>query len=360
MKWFRGLIVAAFCVFGASVCNAASAPIAKSHGITASVAATDVELFQIKNAKVLHSDEEVRQAWWQSVVQQSVVAGVSFQGIGDVSGSAAFMWGSCARAYSLALASTSTSLCDLVQGPSGASPGTAVGTLRGSASGFVDLTAYFAGSVTPAAACALITGGCAVAKLYDQIGGTGGWSNATSSQQPLLAFNAQNGLPGWTCVAANNSFLATTGITQPLPFTYVAVAKRTANFTTAQAIMGWGGGASNAVLEFTTSANTAGVSAAGTVFVTLGSVADSSFHAMQGYTDAANTASLLSVDGVDSSTAATGIDTPSSSPARVCRYSGGSSLDGVMMEAGVWTSAFDGAHRTSINSNMHGANGYNF
>jgi len=54
-----------------------------------------------------------------------------YQGPGDVITSGWLYWGSCAYVFKASLASTSTSMCDLEQGPSGASPGTAVGTLRG-------------------------------------------------------------------------------------------------------------------------------------------------------------------------------------------------------------------------------------
>jgi hypothetical protein len=52
----------------------------------------------------------------------------SYQGPGDIV-SGALIWGSCSRVYSLALASTSASLCDLVDTSVGS---TAVCTLRGS------------------------------------------------------------------------------------------------------------------------------------------------------------------------------------------------------------------------------------
>src|ERR1700688_359277 len=86
-------------------------------------------------------------------------------------------------------------MCDLVQGSSGASPGTAVGTLRATTAGTVDLSAYFAGSVTPAAACAAITGGCVVSNQYDQSGSSHPLAVAVVADMPALVFSGLNGLP---------------------------------------------------------------------------------------------------------------------------------------------------------------------
>lgn len=104
----------------------------------------------------------------------------TYQGPGDVV-SGATAWGSCARVYNASLASTSTSLCDLVASTGGA----AVCTLRGSSSGKVDLAASYCAGTTPSAACAAASGGsCKVSKVYDQIGATGGFVQATLANMP--------------------------------------------------------------------------------------------------------------------------------------------------------------------------------
>jgi len=289
----------------------------------------------------------------------TVHSATTYQGPGDVI-SGATAWGSCARAYNAAYANGTNPLCDLVDTSAGS---TAICTLRVKTDGFVDLTGtYCTGSADPPTACAAAAGGaCRVSKIYDQVGTTTGWVNATNSQRPVLTFSALNSLPGWTCTAAANSFLATNAvitIATP-PITYVAVGKRTANFTTLQALAGWST-APNSSLSFNTSASTAAISQNGAGFATLGSVADSSFHALQGFVDAAGTAGVLSADGTDGSSATVGNDAVSSRASRVCRFAGGNSLDGVMMEAGVWAASFDGTQRGNLNSNIHGTNGYNF
>ena len=297
------------------------------------------------------------QAWWQSVAQQSVSVAATYQGPGDIV-SGALIWGSCSRVYNVSLASTSTSLCDLVDTSVG---GTAICTLRGSSTGFVDLTgSYCTGSATPAVACAAAAGGaCRVSKVYDQIGGTSGWVNATHGQRPVFTFSAQNSLPGLTGTAAANTFLNTSStFTQAQPWTLVAVGKRTANFTTSQSLIG-SSGSLNDCLSYTTSASTAGFTSDGASTITLGSVTDSNFHAVQGVA-ATSPNGVLAVDGVET-TGNVGTGAFSANTSRIMRCAGGLSLDGVWLEGGLWPVGFDATQRGNINSNIHSStSGYNF
>jgi hypothetical protein len=283
----------------------------------------------------------------------------TYQGPGDIV-SGALIWGSCARVYNVSLASTSTSLCDLVDTSTGA---TAVCTLRGSSTGFVDLAnAYCTGSLTPAAACAAASGGaCRVSKVYDQIGGTSGWTNATNSQRPALTFSAINGLPGMTGTAAANTNLTTSStFTQSVPYSWAVVAERTANVTTKQAVIG-SSGALNVSMGFAASANTVYVDGSGSSAVNNGSsIADSAFHALQGVVNGAS--SVIAADG-NETTGNAGNTAFSANTSRIMRFAGGSSMDGVWMEGGMWPGAFTsggGGQIGNLNSNAHGANGYNF
>ncbi|SHM37335.1 hypothetical protein [Bradyrhizobium lablabi] len=281
----------------------------------------------------------------------------AYAGPGDVVGGA-FMWGSCARVYSLAKASTSTSMCDLVQGPSGASPGTAVGTLRGSATGFVDLTGYFAGSVTPATACGLITGGCTVAKVYDQIGGTAGWSNATNSQQPALVFSSLNGLPGMVGVSANITNMLGTALVAdiPVPYFYASVYKKTG--TAAESVtIGYNG--SDSSMGTGVSANTAQIKGSLSTAFTA-TAADNTFHSQIGLANGASPNSVLNIDGTETTGSTDANNIPTGAPPRILRGNGCCSIDGTVMEVGQWNANISGPNRTALNSNMHGANGYNF
>src|ERR1700721_2121518 len=166
----------------------------------------------------------------------------NYIGPGDITfnGSAANVkefW-SCARAVNNAHASTSTSLCDLVDS---AAPTTIICTLRATTSGFVDLTAYCPGSVTPAAKCAAATGGvCNVSDAHGQIGVIGDAINATASSQPVLVFSGLGGLPVMKCTAAT-CILATTGtITLPQPFVMATAYIRNPTSTATGQIVGGG------------------------------------------------------------------------------------------------------------------------
>lgn len=284
-------------------------------------------------------------------------SGAAYQGPGDIV-SGALIWGSCARVYNASLASTSTSLCDLVDTTAGS---TAVCTLRGSSTGFVDLTnTYCTGSLTPSAACAAASGGaCRVSKVYDQIGGTGGWSNGTNSQRPVLTFSAQNGLPGLTgTAAANTSLTSAATITRAQPYTNVGVAKRTSNFTTQQAVIGSSGTLNNC-LSFTSTANTGGWTNDGATTITT-TATDSSFNALQGVADTTPNA-VVSIDGSATTGNAGGTSGYSSNTSRIMRCAGGISMDGVFLEGGLWPSGFNNTQRGDMNTNIHSAIvGYNF
>ena len=280
-------------------------------------------------------------------------AAPSYQGPGDISPSTALAWGSCARVYNAALASTTTSLCDLVDSSTGT---TAICTLRGSATGFVDLTGtYCTGSQTPSAACAAATGGsCRVSKVYDQIGGTSGWLQATNANRPTLTFSALNGLPGVTSSSAASSQMATSTTFTQATFTLVSVGKRTASFSNTSDLMGF---SSTVRMGFANAANTAAVSD-GTTVLSLGSVADSSFHAVQGVM--ASGSSVISVDGSENSGSA-GTTNISGATSRLFRDGGGNELNGIGMEFGIWSGSFGSTDRSNMNSNIHSAtNGYNF
>ncbi len=265
------------------------------------------------------------------------------------------MWGSTARAYNAAYANGTNPLADLVDATTGT---VAICTLRVLTTGFVDLTGtYCLASTTPATACAAAAGGfCKVTKLYDQTGNGNHWTNATASSMPSLTFSALNSLPGMTFIVANSSLLATGNTTVSYPFSGSAVAERTGS--TAAVGVVFGGPSITYEFGFQNSANTALSSFTGSITAT---ASDSSFHALQHVNaGAAGASSFLTVDGSDTS----GTTTNSGWSAQVLRIGRGAScctLPGVVMEAGVWSNTtFSGTDRTNLNTNQHGANGYNF
>lgn len=271
----------------------------------------------------------------------------SYVGPGDVFSGAA-PWVSPARAYTSAFAASGAAIMELVD-----QDGANQITINILPTGYVDLAAIAAwvtvNSVTT----------IKIKQLYDQTGGSNHCSIGTLSLMPDLTLNAINGLPGATFTsAANKVILSATGINDTAPYAFVAVARRTSNFTTKQALMGWST-YPNGSLAFAASANTASLDANGSLPLNLSSVADGSFHAMQGIIGNSGNNGVLAVDGVET-TGATGSDAISTRILRIGRFAGGSSLDGTIMEAGFWPSDIGGGDRTALNSNMHGPNGYNF
>ena len=290
-------------------------------------------------------------------------AAATYVGPGDITfnGSAANVkefW-SCARAVNAAHASTATSLCDLVQSPSGASPGTAVGTLRATTTGFVDLSAYFAGSVTPAAACAAITGGCSVSNAYGQIGGIGNATNAANATQPLLVFSGLGGLPVMNCTAAN-CILATTGsFTQAQPFVMAAVYIRNPTATTTGQIVG--GGTSTTALDSNTTGTASRfycIATGGGAFVT---ATDVIWHGAIALFNGTTT-SFLNVDGVNSSSLSCGTGGLSAEAIRLFRGPAGvNQMDGSIAEAMIvgGTAITTSDFTNWFNNANSAANGYN-
>jgi hypothetical protein len=277
----------------------------------------------------------------------------SYQGPGDAVGGAQ-AYGSCARVYNAAAASTSTSLCDLVDS---AAPATVICTLRGTTSGFVDLTAY-CGGLTPSAKCAAATGGvCNVSQVYDQVGGNH-WVNTTAATQPVLTFSALNGLPGLTGVAANGTVLTAPALVSGVafPYVFVSVHQKTGSAASESALGVYGAGSS---IGSGPSANTVGLyGATGVGFTVAATDGPGYYHSAIGLVN--NTSSVLNVDGSETTgtTDLSGIG--SGSNLRILRGNGVGSLDGTVMEVILYAATMGSSARSALNSNIHGANGFNF
>lgn len=277
----------------------------------------------------------------------------AYQGPGDVV-TGATIWGSCARVYTGAQASTATSLCDLVAVTGGA----AVCTLRGSSTGYVDLAGTYCAGTTPAAACAAASGGsCKVTKIYDQAGATGGWIQATLASMPSLTFSGLNSLPGVDCTGGTNALLATSGnVAASQPFTWSAVYK--SNSATGGGMSGGASGGSEAALVAGNALIGLGTTGGLTVS---GSAANASYHAVQALSASGASNAIVAVDG--SETTGTYTNTLGANALRFCRSgSGGTTVDGTIMEMGLWaTTGFNSSQRPAMNTNQHSAaNGYNF
>jgi hypothetical protein len=275
----------------------------------------------------------------------------SYQGLGDIiSGFAAFY--SCGRSYNLAYANGTNPMCDLVASSGGA----AVGTLRVKTNGFVDLSAYFSGGVTPAAACAAASGGsCLISKVYDHTGNGKYQSVATTANMATLTFNALNGLP---CATSNGSVAyapPSSSFALTAPYFFTAVAERTGNFTTTQRIMQDTSGSPN--LGYRNSTNTVGVNAGSTLTAT---ASDSAFHAFIACASSASSCDGAAGDMVVDGSNNTG--TTGTNSATDFQLLDGTAMTGLMCEAAVMNgNGIIGTQITSLNANMHSSTyGWNF
>ncbi len=282
---------------------------------------------------------------------QSTAIATTYQGPGDVV-SSAYTWGSCARVYNAAAASTATKLCDLV---ANAAPTVVICTLRGTLAGFVDLTLCFDGVTVPAAICAAQAGGiCNVSQVYDQSGSGRPFTQATAGNQPKLTFNALGGLPGLTFTSAAASQINTAAVTLAQPFSYSGVMKRTSG-TTQTALIG-AQGADGASCGPYSAASQFWV---GSVTAITGVWTENAFHAVQCRMN--NDGGVVVDIDATTATGSTGSTGFVATPARMGRTSGSGSLDGIIMEAGIWPVAFNATQYGNMNTNQHGvANGYNF
>lgn len=289
-------------------------------------------------------------AYWQSRAQVSIAA-ATFQGAGDVV-SGAIAWGSCARAYNAAYANGTNPLCDLVDATTGT---VAICTLRAATTGFVDLTGnYCTGTTTPALACAAAAGGsCKISKAYDQTGTGNHFTQATAANMPALTFSALNSLPGMT-FAAGSGTLATANVTQAQPLTLSAVGSRTGANTTETALLATNG---SGTPKFgpTSIINTWNLSCPTTLNAT---ASDGSFHAAQGVCNGVSSALIVDGSATTGDAGATGY---SAQNIRIARFGAAATLTGVIMEVGIWPSAFNATQYGNVNTNQHSAaNGYNF
>jgi hypothetical protein len=252
------------------------------------------------------------------------------------------MWGSVGRVYTAAGASTSTNLADLVASSGGA----AVCTLRGSTSGFVDLTSNYCAGTTPEAACFAAAGStCSVSKLYDQTGNGNHLTQATLSKMPKIVFEATpNGMPAMACTNAAITAMTATSITQAQPMVTAFVSMRTDIITSAAyiesnsgqfSITALGGSTANQMILY------AGLEVTGTVL-------DNIFSAIQ-----------VVGNGTSSFIAANGTNNPTGNAytngvvgtLTFCSDHHPDSFTGQIVELGI----FGGAFNSTLQSNMRSA-----
>jgi hypothetical protein len=276
-------------------------------------------------------------------------AGVSYVGPGDVV-TGAHSWGSCARVYTTAQASTSTSLCDLVDS---ATPTVTLCTLRGSATGFADLTAYCPGSITPSAICAAATGGvCNIKQIYDQSGNSRHFTQTTAANQPTLVFSAIDGKPAWTCNGSSTRIETPTFI-QAQPFTMLMAWNR----TTGTAVGGIGTGSGGVTMGNPAVASQARLIAGGTAANFTG-FTDAAWNGLIAAFNGASTQYKLNNGSVTTPGASIGTTGFVTQSFRLCT-DGGNFINGRMAEAGMWPSALNATQIGNLYTNQNGTSGYN-
>jgi hypothetical protein len=263
----------------------------------------------------------------------------AFSGVGDIHANG-FAYYSPARAYNAAYALAGSPAVDLVD-----QAGANLVTINMLPSGLIDL-ASIAAWVTANSVSTI-----KVNRLYDQTGNGRHLTNGTLSQMATLVLNSLNGLPGLSFVTASATQYVGSNLTQAQPITFASVYKRTA-VNNAGII-----GSNSAPVGLTggSVSNTASVSG-GTVLSVAST--DSTFHAAQAILNGAS--SYISVDGT-SATGAGGATGYSASAISVGRANG-SSTTSIIMEAMIWAGAnsLNSTQCDDINSNQHGASGYNF
>ncbi len=289
-------------------------------------------------------------------------SGASYSGPGDIVSSATVFY-SCARVYNLADASTSTNLCDLVDS---GSPTVVICTLRGTTAGTVDLAGtYCTGSVTPATKCAAATGAvCQISKAYNQVNpGTLDALQSNALIQPRLKFSALNSLPSMNFFDGNR-FLETSGTVASMsePITWSYVAKRvsnTGNFTAVLDI-GVAGAGNEAEAGFNNTVNTWYLYDGNSI--PTASATDSAFHSNQGVFNNAGGTSSFYIDGSATTASLGGAVTITSGHIWVgANVASAAIITGEVMEAGLWNLDFTvSSRRNNMDTNQHGANGYNF
>jgi hypothetical protein len=275
----------------------------------------------------------------------------SYQGPGDVV-SGASMWASPARAYSATFAAGGTNIADIVD----TSTGLATCSIPIGANGFANLTATVCPTGAPAVGvttfCTVTHTGCSITKLYDQTGNGHDFTQATLANMPLLSLSSINGLPAVNCGSGASISMQSAGtVALTQPYSFSAVAKRTAAFTAQGGIFGVSGSVTG--IFGATSANNWFMS---DITGTNLAATDSSYHGFNGLYSGAS--SFYNLDGSDNSISI-GSGALGATTFRFCR-AGGSQFEGVVAEGGFWASTgFTLAQRGNLFTNMNGVNGYN-
>lgn len=261
--------------------------------------------------------------------------GGGFTGPGDVV-SGALAWYSCSRGYNTADTANACNVCLPAD------------------TTCADITLSAGIAVVPGSlsTCNITTVICTVKTAYDKSGNSRNVTNATIANRPTFRpAMASNGCPttALPCMlfvaSSSQQLLYTPAVTQAQPVTVSVVYIR--GSASGDVVYAGGPlvGASNNVVRMN----------AGTIVDT--TATNGSWHAAQAIFNGASSAAY--VDGGSS----TGLNAGATTITQGF-YLGAAvvsaNFDGYLAEAGIWPSAFNGTQAGDMNTNQHGANGYNF
>lgn len=267
-------------------------------------------------------------AYWQSR-DQSFVSGAAYIGPGDIVSGATAWYG--LRCYAAANASAAQAI-----NIRRASDNTTQDVGLTASCDLVDVSAGFCAGTT-----------CYVTKWYDQSGNGKNITQTTAASQPQLIFSALGSRPMMT-FSGGQQILTPSNSTFPAgPNSWSALAERT-GATTSYNTLAQVAGSSVAQLGYNNTTNTAFVGNA-TITAT---ASDSAYHAIQGIENGASPASILNIDGTET-TGTTGAISGGTTGLYVGVNGGAASyMNGNMGELGLWPVAFTSGNRSSMHSNQ--------
>ncbi len=275
------------------------------------------------------------QVKWEKFMCCGGGAGATYTGPGDVVSGATFWYG--LRAYSAADRGTHVAnVCNNTGGVDVACADVASDATTGIPPNFPTIVGVTCTNGAPHP--------CSVKTLYNK-GSTGGdFTQATIAGRPQWLGSAIGSLPAMACASG---VVLQSGATasQNQPYTFSAVAKRTSGFSTGGLIASATG---NPSLDFASAASSVYIYDGSLITAT--SVADNSFHALQGVFNTGS--SSVNADGTQTTGTLSGTAFGTAA-IRVCEDSFSNFLTGSLGEVGYWGVAFSGAQISGMNSNQH-------
>jgi hypothetical protein len=178
---------------------------------------------------------------------------------------------------------------------------------------------------------------------YDQ---TGNGNTAVSGGSARITDSLIGSFPGFACLGGGEISATITSVSQPV--TYLAVANRTADFTTSESVITTYNGLTGTILSYRNATNTVGTWG-GAAYLTV-TASDSAYHALMGVANGASTQAFA--DGTGGGAGSGGTDATSVKLA-VCGLLGGiGTLSGFVVGGGMWPADLTSS-AAALSSNLH-------